>query len=324
MLLNQTLAKQFLFSHPLHEIFQLYYLRMIEDLSPSSSTFLEAQEQLIHTKRFVPFFASQDTTGGWFTKGKDEVWTPMHRSTPWTLINLGYFYFNGVKIPQISRAVDYIFSTQIHPEERVFRSDHPVWGHFMQCENAMLLRSLLIMGFDLRSEVKDACLTHLTHINGQEGLCHYKKGPQSSDRFQLPCAWGLVKDLLFFNEWPINWRDNLYKTTVQAIQHFLLAHDLAHADFPRLKRLTSAKWFEFAYFRSYYADLFETVEALIQSGITSHERLELAMMVLANMCQEEISWSCGITPSWRLNFEKKGVLSPWLTIKALHIEKYLK
>lgn len=318
---NPSMAEEYLNTHKLRPYFHLLYLRDVLSLEIDSSEYLEEQTLFLSQKRISGLMGKQLDTGGWFTPKKDGVWGPMHKSTVWTLLFLGYLGINGPSLPNICKAVDYIFATKINKEEYVFRENHKVWGHFMQCENSMLLRSLLLMGFWNREDVKRACLAHLNRIYGKEGLCYYKKGPKSQDRFKLPCVWGLVKDLLFLREWPDQWKNQKYKNSILAIHKYFLEQNLAKADFPRLKETISKKWFAFAYFRSYYADLFEAIEALVMTGVTDHEKINDALKIIGNHCQDGVTWICEITPTWRIKFEKVQTPSPWLTIKGLKLTK---
>jgi hypothetical protein len=316
---NPNLAEEHLNTHTHRPYFQLLYLRDVLNLSIEASEYQEEQERFLSQKRISRFMGKQLETGGWLPPEKDGIWGPMHKSTVWTLLFLGYLGLNGSSLPNITKAVDYIFTTKINKEEYVFRENHKVWGHFMQCENSMLLRSLLLMGFSKRADVKRACLAHVKRIYGKEGLCYYKKGPRAKDRFKLACVWGLVKDLLFLKEWPNQWKNVEYENTLLAIQQYLLTQNLANADFPRLKNTISKKWFAFAHFRSYYADLFEAVEALVGTGLTDHEKIGETLKIIGNQCHDSVTWICGITPTWRIKFEKVQTPSPWLTIKGLKL-----
>ncbi|MFX0085500.1 MAG: hypothetical protein ACFFAU_07490 [Candidatus Hodarchaeota archaeon] len=314
---NPSKAEDYLNTHKLMPYFRLLYLRDVLKVKMETNEYLEEQERFLSQKRISRLLNKQLDTGSWLPTEKDNVWGPMHKSTVWTLLFFGYFGINGSLLPNIIKAVDYIFDTKINLNEYVFRENHKIWGHFMQCENSMILRSLLLLGFNQREDVKRACLAHLKRIDGKEGLCYYKKGPKSKDRFQLPCAWGLVKDLLFLNEWPDQWKNVEYKNTIKNIQEFLLAQNLASADFPRIKEAISKKWFAFAYFRSYYADLFEAVESLIMGGLVNHNKIDETLQIIGKHCKNSVTWLCGITPTWPIQFEKVQTPSPWLTIKGL-------
>ncbi|MFW9777990.1 MAG: hypothetical protein ACFFE8_03985 [Candidatus Heimdallarchaeota archaeon] len=316
---NPVKAEEYLESHAEKPYFQLLYMRDVLDLGIQNSEYLEKQDRFLSQKRISRFMNKQLNNGSWLEPGKDGVWSPMHKSTVWTLLFLGYLGVNGLSLPNIGKAVDYVFATKIHQEEYVFREDHKVWGHFMQCENSMLLRSLLLMGFGEREDVKRASFKHLKRIHGKEGLCYYKKGPLKSDRMKLPCGWGLIKDLLFLNEWPERWKQPEYKKTISSITRYILSHDLTKADFPRLKQSVSSKWHALAYFRSYYADIFELVEALTPAGKEVRTEIQGLLKSLGSLCQDYVTWICGITPTWRIQLEKLQEPSPWLTIKGLKL-----
>lgn len=317
---NKEKALEYLNSHIQKPFFNLLYLRDIERLPIKDTEYLEEQELLLSQKRISRLFKRRMENGAWCPPDKEAVWGPMHKSTLWILIFLGYLGVNGSVLPDIVESVDYVFDTKFDRNEKAFVSKHKIWGHFMQCQNAMVLRSLLLMGFQERNDVKEACHAHLEKIHGKEGLCKFKKGPQKKDRFILPCGWGLTKDLLFLCTWPENWRGSKFNETIKAIKKHLLSHNLAKGDYPRLNEKPSHKWFKFGYFRSYHSDIFEGAEALILSGVSDHQKLDEALTVIGDRCIDEVTWQCDIVPTWPIKIEKKEP-SPWLTMKGLKLSR---
>ena len=309
-------AKEFILNYS-PPFVKLLYLRDIEGVSINDSEFLELQEKLLAEKILAKLMSKQLDSGAWQLPEKDEVFGPMQRSTVWTLIQLGQLGINGTTIPSIVKAVDYTFEKQFDKKEKIFHNDHPSWGDFMQSHNATILRALIRLGFATRDDVKEASLLHLEKIHGKDGYCKYKKGGNR-------CAWGLLKNLKFFNEWPENWRNNPLRESITISQDFLLSHNLAEADYPRdSKKKSNHKWFDLSYFKTYYVDIFEAVEALVHSGIKSHPVITDTLKKIGEKCIDQQTWMCELARSWIVKFEKKDTLSPWLSLRGLRIEKFL-
>ncbi|MHA2362585.1 MAG: hypothetical protein ACXAC7_01410 [Candidatus Hodarchaeales archaeon] len=308
-------AKEFILNHKTPYV-KLLLLRDIDNISINDSKFIKLQDQILQEKILSRLLAKQLKSGAWVPSDKDGGFGQMHRSTIWTLVLLGYLGLNGKIIAQISNAVDYIFDKLFQNDTKIFINLGSSWNKFMESHNASILRSLIKLGFESYSDVYNACMTHLDMIYGKEGLCEYKKGG-------FKCAWGLTKDLLLLNEFPKSWRTEKYNESVKACQDGLLAFNLAEANYPNYRNLKSPKWFQFMYFRSYHSDIFETIEALVGSGIKDHPVLMKALEAMGEHCIDEKTWNCVHTYNWQVKFEQKDKPSPWLSLRGLRIDDAL-
>lgn len=308
-------GKEFIFSHK-DPYVKLAYKRDIDGLSQASSEFLNFQKMLLQERGLSNLLAKQLETGAWEPPEKDDVFGPLQKSTIWTLVLFSYMGLNGTKVTEIEKAVDYIFETQFDHVKQTFHNNHPVWGEFMQSHNSTILRALIQLGFEGRKDVKEASFHHLNLIHGKEGFCKYKKENHR-------CAWGLIKNLLFFNEWPDSWRNKKFQESVKACQDFLLLYDLSKADYPRERKNPNYKWLNFSTFKTYHSDIFEGLEALVQSGVKSHPIITKTLNVVGDRCIDNQTWICGLNVNMKLKLEKKDQSSPWLTLRGLRINKAL-
>ncbi len=308
---NVEKASDFILNHN-EQFAKLSFKRDIEGLSIDSSQFLSLQEEILVTKKMSNLIGKQFDTGAWQPPEKDVVYGPLQKSTLWTLVLLGDMGLNGSVLSNIEKAVDYLFETQYNKEAQYFLNTNPKWNKPMQCSNAAILRALLRLGFDSRVDVKAACISHFESIYNKEGKCSYKKG-------DFKCAWGLIKDLLFLNEWPEDWRTKEFSGCVEACQDYLLSYDLSKADYPRKGEKKNYKWFAFSYFRSYHSDYFEAVEALVRSGIKDYPVIKSALEAIGAKCIDEQTWLAEPISNWLASFEKKGKPSPWLSLRGLRI-----
>ena len=291
---------------------KLAHKRDILGMKFDDSEFLDYQNELLNEKKFIRLMEKQLVSGAWEPPEVEDVYTPLQKSTIWTLILLGQIGFNGLIIPNIQKAVKYLFETQYDHELTNFHNHSENWGGFMQSHNSTILRALLRLGFQDNQAVENASFAHLDLIHGKEGFCDYKKG-------DTRCAWGLIKNLLFFNEWPKKWRNSKYHDSVKASQDFLLSYDLSKADYPRERPNPNYKWVNFSYFKTYHSDIFEGLESLVYSGISSHEIVDKTLNVIGHLCVNQETWLCELTNNMKIKLEKKGVESPWLSLRGLKI-----
>ena len=312
---NREKAEKYILENDFAYAQLLYRREIVKDINDSE--FLGLQEKLLAEKLLAKLMSKQLENSAWQPPEKDEVFTPMQKSTLWTLILLGDVGLNGSVIPGIQKAVEYIFETQFDKEKNYFHNDHPIWGDFMQSHNAITLRALLRLGFANNEMVKKASMKHLELIHGKEGICKYKKGG-------FKCPWGLTKNLRFFNEWPNNWKNQQFEESVKACQEYLLEHDITTAAYPREGKGPNNKWFLLSYFKTYYCDYFEIVEALVDSGIKNHDNIKRALNKIGSLCHEEKTWICNLDRSWLVKFEMKEQPSPWLSFRGIKIANRLK
>ena len=283
------------------------------DLIPiDSKEFLYLQEQLFKEKGLIKLMDKQLATGAWLLPEKEDVFGPLQKSTTWTLVLLGLMGLNGTIERKIEKAVEYIFETQYDYNTNTFHNHHEFWGDFMQSHNASILRALIRLGFTDNKDVKNASIAHLDLIHDKEGYCKYKKG-------NLKCAWGLIKNLLFLNEWPDSWKNSKVKESITACQNYLLAYDLSTANYPRLAEKPNNKWMRFSYFKTYHSDIFEALEALVTSGISDHPVISKTLDAIGKRCSNEKTWLCELNVNMQLKLEKNGHESPWLSIRGLKI-----
>jgi hypothetical protein len=291
-------------------------MREIDDISIDSKQFLELQSRLFEEKGLVRLMDKQLASGAWVVPEKEDVYTPLQKSTIWTLILLGLIGINGSVEKNIVKAVDYIFETQYDYEEVNFHNNHEVWGDFMQSHNASILRALIRLGFTKNDNVKNASFAHLDLIHGKEGVCKYKKGGHK-------CAWGIIKNLLFLNEWPETWKNTKVKESIAACQDYLLSHDLSSANYPRHGDEPNYKWLNFSYFKTYHSDIMEGLESLVSSGKNEGQVITRTLQELDKRCIDGKTWLCGLNSNMQLKLERKEQESPWLSLRGLRIQKFL-
>lgn len=285
----------------IREFINLLYLRDIRGVSISDPVFLRQQEKLL------PYL--KDGLGPWIERNKKRTFISFQEVVGF-FGNLG---LNGTKIPQLVDAIDHAFANYQRREGAFIATS----GKINRCANMVFLRAALALGFAERNDVHQACKEYLSSSLNREGECHVRTDGN-------PCAYVMVRTLRWLNEFPRAWRNENYLVAVRNVQNYLLTYDLSTADFPRRSPEPNKNWMKFGYFRSYQSSIFEAVEALVLSGISSHPVLQKTLDVIGSRCINEVTWkSQYIRKHWPLRIlppqRGKHVGSPWLTLRGLRI-----
>ncbi|UCG36975.1 MAG: hypothetical protein JSV64_01485 [Candidatus Bathyarchaeota archaeon] len=285
----------------IREFVKLLYMRDIRGVSISDPIFLQQQEKLLPDL--------EEGLGPWIEKNKKRTFISFQEVVGF-FGNLG---LNGTRIPQLVEAVNHAFSNYQRHDGAFIASS----GKINQCANTVFLRAVLALGFARRDDIRQACKEYLSFNLNREGECHVRTDGN-------PCAYVMVRTLRWLNEFPQEWRDRDYQTTVRNIQNYLLANDLSTADFPRRYPEPSKNWTKFGYFRSYQSSIFEAAEALVLSGIHTHPVLQKTLDVIGSYCINRVTWKPQYTRKhWPLKTlppqRGKHVGSPWLTLRGLRI-----
>ena len=220
---NVELAKEYVKSFK--SIFlDIFYLRYIDKISTNSKQYQDLLTEVLNQPEMRIILNSQLESGGFLPLDED-LKIPAYRSTPYILIYLGFLGLDCFKEKMIEKAVDYclnnFINTQNHLEaQRKSYAD-------LQCENALFLKSLLVLGFEQKKKLQDACMSHLMRNEQFIGSCKYKKGG-------TPCAFTLIRNLDLYNYFPDKLKDERFDRIKKQTQEYLLKYDLHKADYPRV------------------------------------------------------------------------------------------
>jgi hypothetical protein len=103
---------------------------------------------------------------------------------------------------------------------------------------------------------------------------------------------------------------------------FLLSYDLATADFPYIERISST-WFKLGFPLSYWSDILETVEVLVDLGYGDDARLVKVYQLIMNKQDDQGRWRLenSLNGKMWVDIEKKGQPSKWITLRVLRVLK---
>jgi hypothetical protein len=185
---------------------------------------------------------------------------------------------------------------------------------YMDCYLGVALDSFLRLGY-LEDERVQWLVTHTSERVLKDRLkCKY--------RHNLACPWGGVKELRAFARIPEGKRTPEVKEAMAKIAEFLLKYDLARAAYPRKKKV-SGHWFQFAFPRTYNADILEVLDALALAGYGRERALGKAVEFMLSKQDQEGRWKMETSYNGKMlaDIEKKGKPSKWLTLRALRVLK---
>jgi hypothetical protein len=192
------------------------------------------------------------------------------------------------------------------------------------CLHGNLLAALIGLGLLADERVARAIEWQAHAITGGDpGFSYYKSatsGPGFSFGVNLgqPCAWGANKALKGLLAIPRAERDDSVRRALDLGAQFLLSHDPAVADYPYTERVSST-WFRLGFPLSYWSDVLETVEVLVDLGYGADTRLDRAFEFILSKRDEQGRWKLENTlngKAWA-DIEEKGRPSKWVTLRAL-------
>jgi len=246
---------------------------------------------------------------GWWTR-PEGVFVPIHQGTGWQVAFLSELGADP-KHPKVKRGLEYVLEKMVQRDGTAFAVSH---SKYMDCYLGVALDSFLRLGY-LEDERVQWLVSHTSERVLKDRLkCKY--------RHNLACPWGGVKELRAFARIPEGKRTPEVKAAMAKIAEFLLKYDLARAAYPRKKKV-SGHWFQFAFPRTYNADILEVLDALALAGYGRERALGKAIEFMLSKQDQEGRWKMETSYNGKMlaDIEEKGKPSKWLTLRALRVLK---
>jgi hypothetical protein len=301
-----------------------FALRDLLDLPAGDPQVVEAQAAVMSSGP-VPVILDAQEPGGYWVRS-DRAYVPKYQGTVWQvmfLIQLGC----DAREPRLRQAAETIFDN-IYTENGAFSHNgsasgalHCIWGN--------MIDAMITLGYagDERLERSIDALARSVTGSGYEryygsGLqapgfvCNYNGG--------LACAWGAIRVLMALNYVPAAERTPIVESAVDACVDFLLGYDVALADYPHVKYISS-NWFKFGYPMGYITDVLLNLEALAGAGIVDDPRLDGAIELVLSKQDKQGRWKMEYSYNGKMwvDIETKGKPSKWVTLRALRVLKQL-
>lgn len=206
--------------------------------------------------------------------------------------------------------------------------DRPTPGKALHCDNAPLVSALYRLGMGQDKRVQAAMDWQMRAIVGKLPPEGYFKSTTAGPGFVCgvnqgqPCGWGATKAMRALAAVPKKERTPLMRQAIKAGAEFLLSRDLAAADYPYTERVSST-WFKFGLPLSYWSDVLETAEALVDVGYGHDPRLAHAFDCILSKRDSDGRWKLenSLNGKMWVDIEVKGRPSKWITLRALRVLK---
>lgn len=207
-------------------------------------------------------------------------------------------------------------------------SQPPVPSKAVHCDNGPLVYALVRLGFGEDERVQAALRWQAGAIIGKLPSGRYYRSTTAGPNFACgvnqgqPCGWGATKAMRALVAIPRNKRTLAVRQAIQVGTEFLLSHDLATADFPHTERISSA-WFKFGFPLSYWSDVLETAQILVDLGYGNDSRLVNVFQLILNKQDRHGRWQLenSLNRKMWVDIESKGQPSKWITLRVLRLLK---
>ncbi len=207
-------------------------------------------------------------------------------------------------------------------------SQPPVPSKAVHCDSGPLAYALIQLGLGDDQRVRAALEWQAGAVIGKLPSGRYYRSTTAGPEFACgvnqgqPCAWGATKAVRALVAVPKNRRSQTMRQAINVGTDFLLSHDLATADYPHTERISSA-WFKFGFPLSYWSDILETAEVLVDSGFGGDSRLARVFQLILNKQDEHGRWRLenSLNGKMWVDIEAKGEPSKWITLRVLRVLK---
>jgi hypothetical protein len=235
---------------------------------------------------------------------------------------------------RIGRACAYLLEHALLPEGQFSIQGTP--STTVDCLQGNLCYALLALGYDDPRLV--AAFEWMAQTTTGEGLApasdrtaprrYYAAnyGPlfACGANNKLGCAWGAVKVMLAFGQWPAERRTPLVERAIQQGVEWLLSIDPATAAYPTgYTDKPSGNWWKFGFPVFYVTDLLQLVEALAWLGHGRDPRLANTLDLIRDKQDAQGRWPLEYDyagKTW-IDVGPKRQPNKWVTLRALRVLK---
>lgn len=300
---------------------------------PASDPELIAAQRLAYTEGpIAATLAAMDEAGFWTKPGPG--YNPKYRSTVWAIILLAQLGASAALDERIATACAYLLDHALTSDGQFAENGAP--SGTIDCLQGNLCWALLELGCDdprlasayewMARTVTGEGIAPMTDRQASVRYYAGKCGPLFACGYnnKLACAWGAVKVLLAFSQWPAERRTPLIDDAIEQGAAFLLGTDPALAEYPtRSSDKPSRNWWKFGFPVFYVTDLLQNVEALARLGYGRDPRLANALGVIGDKQDGQGRWPLEYDyagKTW-VNFGPKKQPNKWVTLRALRTLK---
>ncbi len=302
-----------------------FALRDLLGLGPEDAEVREAQAAVMATGPVPRILAAQHPDGYWATPGAG--YGPKYQGTAWQIVFLGELGADGADA-RVAAGCRYLLEhTQTATGgfgcSAALRTPPPP-SSVIHCLNGNLLWALIGLGWLEDPRIGRAIEWQARSITGSDPDVRYYRSGTSGPGFACgvnqgqPCGWGAAKAIRALLAVPPHLRDAETKRALELGAEFFLSRNPAHADYPYSERV-SGTWFRFGFLHSYWSDVLEVTENLVDLGYGNDPRLADAFDLILSKRDAAGRWRLenSLNGKTWAPIEAKGKPSKWITLRAL-------
>ncbi len=299
-----------------------FALRDLLDRPETDAEVRGAQAGIMESEPARAILAARHPDGYWVKPGPG--YSPKYTGTVWQVIFLADLGANAAD-ERVRQSCEHVLTHQQTSTGGFAHNATP--SGVVHCLNGNLTSAFLALGLPWQAERVQRALDWQARATLGEDATYYASGTTGpgfacTANWRLPCAWGAVKALKAFALLPPEARTPRIPRAIDAGVEFMLSRDLARADYP-YQRQISSDWFRFGYPLSYTSDILEALEVLARLGHARDARLAGAIEFALSKQDDRGRWKLEHTLNGKMwaNIEEKGRASKWVTLRALRILK---
>ncbi len=276
-----------------------------------------------HTRGpIAEILGAMDPAGFWVEPGPG--YFPKYRSTVWSLILLAQLGAPAACDGRVAMACRYVLDHSLTPAGQFTASGAP--SGTADCLQGNLCRSLAALGCNDTRLAK--AYEYIALARGSDAPLRYyaagKCGPVfcCGSNNKQPCAWGAVKVMAAFAEWPPERRTALIQGAIDVGIDFLLSVDPSTAAYPcGWGAKPSRSWWQFGFPVFYVTDVLQIAEALVALGCGGDPRLAKLLALIRSKQGSDGRWPLEYSYAGKTwgGFGAKGDPNPWVTLRALRV-----
>lgn len=284
-------------------------LRSLVEMPEDHGQVVSARKAIMESGPVPSILAAQHSDGYWVEPGTG--YRPKYKGTVWQLIFLGQLAADGSD-KRVAKACEYVLENS-RAKNGAF-SVTGVPSTVIDCLNGNLIRAFYELGWGDDERVWEALNALCASISDKHFGC--------SANAKLPCAWGAVKALCAFATVPSGERTGEVKVAIAETADFLLSRDLAIADYPCWKSVSST-WQKFGFPLSYSSNILEALHALSALGYGAAPTLHDAIRLVLSKQDHLGRWKMETSLNGKMwvDIEAKGQPSKWVTLQAVQTLK---
>ena len=280
----------------------------------------DARREIMRTGPVPAILEAQHPEGYWARPGGGLA--PSYRSTVWQIIFLAELGADPID-ERVRQGCEYVLSHSMASSCGFSMSPRPVPSTVVHCLHGDLLHALLRLGFEDDPRLECALGWQVQTITGEGDVRFYRSGTSGKGfacayNLRQPCAWGATKAMKALSALRPDHRTPGVASAIEVGVNFLLGRDLAEADYPFTKRISST-WVSFGFPLSYRCDILETAAVLVDLGYGDDPRLDNARRAILDRQDKQGRWTLEKTLNGKMwvDIEDKGKPSKWITVRAL-------